>query len=224
MRTAGQQELPPAPSLALSSPAPSSSVALTVAESFHQIGDKQASVVSTLDRKFLGTDQLDFLSRNDTFVCTGGGAPGFPRLTHGSGREARRVESPPVQNVPAEKAATEHPLALLGSLKGWGVNLVLLAGTLSCLIAWPLDTIRRRCRQINQKDRASVGLADEMEAAALLFDATLGDAHSQTMSRFPSGVGGSKERFKDAGLVLDGYPDALVADFDAVPFPPPWSD
>ncbi len=78
----------------------------------------------------------DFLSRNDTFVCTGVGLLGFLGWLTGRVREARGVESPPVQDVPAEEADAAHPLALFGSLKGWGVILVLLAGTLACLVTW----------------------------------------------------------------------------------------
>jgi hypothetical protein len=79
---------------------------------------------------------IDFLNRNDAFVCTGMGLLGFLGWLTGRVREARRVISPPVQDVPVEEADAEHPLALFGSLKGWGVILVLLAATLSCLVAW----------------------------------------------------------------------------------------
>jgi len=79
---------------------------------------------------------IDLLSRNDTFVCAGVGLLGFLGWLTGRVREARRVDLLPVQDTPAEEAAAEHPLALFGSLKGWGVILVLLAGTLSCLVAW----------------------------------------------------------------------------------------
>jgi hypothetical protein len=79
---------------------------------------------------------IDLLSRNDTFVCAGVGLLGFLGWLTGRVREARRVDLLPVQDTPAEEAAAEHPLALFGSLKGWGVILVLLAGTLSFLVAW----------------------------------------------------------------------------------------
>ena len=79
---------------------------------------------------------IDFLSRNDAFVCMGVGLLGFLAWLTGRGREPRRTESAPVQDAPAEEAVAEHPLAFLGSLKYWGVILVLLAGTLSCLAAW----------------------------------------------------------------------------------------
>lgn len=84
----------------------------------------------------IAVTNIDFLSRNDTLVCTGVGLLGFLGWLSGRVLEARRVESPPVADVPAEEAAAEHPLALFGSLKGWGVILVLLAGTPSCLVAW----------------------------------------------------------------------------------------
>ncbi len=78
----------------------------------------------------------NFLRRNDAFVCMGVGLLGFLAWLTGRLREARRSESTPVQDAPAEEAAAEHPLAFLGSLKYWGVILVLLAGILSCLAAW----------------------------------------------------------------------------------------
>jgi hypothetical protein len=71
---------------------------------------------------------------------------------------------------------------------------------------------------MNQKGGALVGLADETDAAAMLFNATLGHAQSQTMAGLSIRVRGPKEWFENAGLVLDRYPDALIADFNAVPF------
>jgi hypothetical protein len=79
---------------------------------------------------------IDFLNRNETFACTGVGLLGFVGWLAGRVREARRAESPPAQDMPAEEAVAEHPLAFFGSLKSWGIILVLLAGTLSCLVNW----------------------------------------------------------------------------------------
>ena len=79
---------------------------------------------------------IDFLSRNDALVCMCVGLLGFLGWLTGRVREARRAESTPAQDAPAEEALAEHPLAFLGSLKSWGVILVLLASTLSGLAAW----------------------------------------------------------------------------------------
>lgn len=79
---------------------------------------------------------IGFLSRNSAIVCIGVGLLGFLSWLTGRVREARQTESTPVQDAPAGEAVAEHPLAFFGSLKYWGIILVLLAGTLSCLAAW----------------------------------------------------------------------------------------
>jgi hypothetical protein len=91
---------------------------------------------------------IDFLSRNDALVRMGVGLLGFVGWLTGRVREARRAESSPLRNAPAREAVAENPLAFLGSLKAWGVILVLLAGSLSCLAVWrqqtPAPVVRAR--------------------------------------------------------------------------------
>ena len=79
---------------------------------------------------------IDSLSRNDAFVRMGVGLLGFLGWLAGRVREAGPTESTPVQDAPAGEAVAQHPLAFFGSLKGWGIILVLSAGTLSCLATW----------------------------------------------------------------------------------------
>jgi len=79
---------------------------------------------------------VDFLIRNDSIVCMGVGLLGFLGWLMGRLGEASRADSTTVRTGPVGEAVPEHPLAFLRSLKSWGVILVLLAGTLSCLAAW----------------------------------------------------------------------------------------
>lgn len=80
--------------------------------------------------------KIDFLSRNDTFVCIGLGLLGFLGWLTGRVREASRTESSPVPDAAVGEVTAGHPLVFLVSLKYWGIILVLLAGILSCLVTW----------------------------------------------------------------------------------------
>jgi hypothetical protein len=79
---------------------------------------------------------IDFFIRNDTYLGIGMGVVGFLSWLLGRLREAKEVESTPVKDAVVGEVEAEHPLAFLGSLKYWGVILVLSAGILSCLAAW----------------------------------------------------------------------------------------
>jgi hypothetical protein len=79
---------------------------------------------------------LDYFIRNDTILGIGMGVVGFLSWLTGRLLEATKVESIPVRETGAGEVAAEHPLAFLGSLKYWGVILVLSASIISCLAAW----------------------------------------------------------------------------------------
>ena len=84
----------------------------------------------------LATSGIGFFSRNDTLFGIGMGVVGFFSWLMGRLREAKQVESTPVQDPIVGTVATEHPLAFLRSLKYWGLILVLSASVLSCLAVW----------------------------------------------------------------------------------------
>jgi hypothetical protein len=97
---------------------------------------------------------VDFLSRNDALVRMVVGLLGFLGWLSGRVREAKRPQPTPIRDEFTGEVVVEHPLAFLVSLKSWGVILVLIAGTLSCLTAWrrhePARVVRARPQQVTK--------------------------------------------------------------------------
>ena len=92
-------------------------------------------IVVTISGEMVSTG-IDFFIRNDTYLGIGMGVLGFLSWLFGRLREAKVVESTPVKDAVVGEVEAEHPLAFLGSLKYWGVILVLSASSLSGLAAW----------------------------------------------------------------------------------------
>ena len=92
------------------------------------------AIISVVGKEVLLNVQV--LSENEDYVCIGIGLLGFLSWIIGQLREAKRVEPSPHRDGTVTRAVEEHPLAFLGSLKYWGLIVILSAGAISCLASW----------------------------------------------------------------------------------------
>ena len=110
------------------------------------------AVISVVGKEAIA--HFGLLNRNEAVVCIALGLVGFLSWITGRLREGKRAQPSPGQDVPADQAAAEHPLAFFTSAKYWGMFLVLSAAIVSVIAATrrapvltvPVMTVRARPR------------------------------------------------------------------------------
>jgi hypothetical protein len=78
--------------------------------------------------------EFDLLQRYSAYICLGLGLAGFLCWGIGCWAEARRAHVVRDQAAPAMDAATQDPLAFLGSSRYWGIILILSAAMLTVVL------------------------------------------------------------------------------------------